>query len=54
MRSSEILLKAAEDGLLSWEQLARELIAENSEDDNAEVVHTFELDDDDEDGYEID
>lgn len=53
MRSSEILLKAAEDGLLSWEQLARELIAENSEDNNAEVVHTFELDDD-EDEYEID
>jgi hypothetical protein len=52
MQSSEILLKAVEDGLLSWEQLARELIAENSEDDNAEVVHTFELDDEDE--YEVD
>lgn len=51
MQSSEILLKAVEDGLLSWEQLARELIAENSEDGNAEVVHTFKLD---EDEYEID
>ena len=53
MRSSEILLNAVENGLLSWEQLARELIAENSEDDNAEVVHTFELDEDG-DEYEID
>lgn len=33
MSYAEKILKAVEDGILTWESVARELVAESSEDD---------------------
>ena len=50
----ELLLELAEEGMLSWETLARELVAETSTDDLKRTcalldVCDFDLDDDEDD-----
>lgn len=52
----ELLLELAEEGVLSWETLARELVAEASTDDlkrTCELLDAcdFDSDDDDDDDY---
>ena len=52
----ELLLELAEEGMLSWETLARELVAEASTDDlnrTCELLDVcdFDLDDEDDDDY---
>lgn len=52
----DLLLELAEEGVLSWETLARELVAEASTDDlkrtcTALDVCDFDPDDDDDDDY---
>lgn len=47
------LIEACEDGMLDWETLARECVAENSESDNGYVCAILDLDyDDEEEAYE--
>ena len=40
------LIEAAEGGMLSWEAIARECLAQMSEDDVADVATALELDED--------
>lgn len=47
------LLERLEDGILSWEEVCRECLAEMSEDDVADMCSKCEYLDDD-DGYEED
>lgn len=53
----ELLLELAEEGMLSWETLARELVAETSADDLKRICELLDVcdfdpdDDDDDDDY---